>query len=126
MRLKLTPILASLLLAFPALAADPPLHSGVIYVIEIDGRDASGTGDLTVRPANERGEPEADAASVKVRVSSCDGEIGKFAKIETGSTTGTIRSFGARGSAGPATAARTFLKAADMTDEPKGTCRIGG
>ena len=34
-------VLASLLLAFPALAAEPPLHPGVTYVIEVDGRDAA-------------------------------------------------------------------------------------
>jgi hypothetical protein len=126
MQSKLTPVLASLLLAFPALAAEPPLHPGVTYVIEVDGRDAAGTGDLTIRPTNERGEPEGDAAAAKIRVSGCDGEIGKFARIEKGSTAGSLRTFGAKTSGGSSNSQRTFLQATAMTGELKGTCRIGG
>ena len=125
MHLKLTALATSLLLAAPALAYEPPVRSGVTYVVEADERDGTGAGILTIRPANEQGAPEEDAAPTKVRVSGCDGEIGNLARIENGAVSGTLRTFGENRSAGGATAPRALMGSAGAPGDPRGSCRIG-
>ena len=125
MHLKLTALATSLLLAAPALAYEPPVRSGVTYVVEADERDGSGAGTLRIRPANGQGAPEEDAAPTRVKVSGCDGEIGNLARIENGAVSGTLRTFGENRSAGRATAPRALTGSAGAPGEPRGACRIG-
>ena len=126
MQLKLMVAATSLVLGSPVLAAEPPLHSGVTYVVEADNRDATGTGTLTIRPADERGEPEQDAAPTKVQVRGCDGELGNLARVENGASSGTLRTFLTEKSAARTVAPRALLNSAVMSGQQKASCRIGG
>ena len=125
MQFKLMAIVSTCLLVSPALAFEPPVRSGVTYVIEADERDGTGAGTLTIRPANDQGAPEEDAAPTKVQITGCDGEIGNLARIENGALSGTLRTFGGSTSAGRATAPRALVGSAGMPGDPRGSCRIG-